>query len=84
MREQTALGKVEKFKKQVDEEIKKGIIKPIAAEQLFINIMALNMFPFVAKPLIKAFVNADDKTYLQLMENRKTEVSNFIINSIKH
>ena len=84
MKENKEFPNLEKFKKQVDEEIKKGIIKPIAAEQLFINIMALNMFPFVAKPLIKAFVNADDKTYLQLMENRKTEVSNFIINSIKH
>ena len=84
MKENKEFPNLEKFKKQIDEEIKKGIIKPIAAEQLFINIMALNMFPFVAKPLIKAFVNADDKTYLQLMENRKTEVSNFIINSIKH
>ncbi|CAH8283224.1 TetR family transcriptional regulator [Mariniflexile fucanivorans] len=84
MKENKEFPNLEKFKKQVNEEIKKGIIKPIAAEQLFINIMALNIFPFVAKPLIKAFINADDETYLQLMENRKTEVSNFIINSIKH
>ncbi|WP_372752605.1 TetR/AcrR family transcriptional regulator [Mariniflexile sp.] len=75
---------LDKFKKQVEEEIKTGVIKPIKAEQLFINIMALNIFPFVAKPLIKAFINAEDATYNQLMENRKTEVSNFIINSIKN
>lgn len=72
------------FKKQVDEEVKKGIIKPISAEQLFINIMALNIFPFVAKPLIMAFTNTDNKDYKQLMEDRKTEVANFIINSIKN
>lgn len=75
---------LEKFKKQVDNDVKNGHIKPIKAEQLFINILALNIFPFVAKPLIMAFTNTDDKTYKQLMENRKTEVSNFIINSIKH
>ena len=73
-----------KFKKQVDEEIKSGIIKPINAEQLFINILALNIFPFVAEPLIKAFTNIEDKAYKRLMEDRKTEVANFIINSIKN
>lgn len=75
---------LEKFKKQVDEEVNKGIIKPISGEQLFINIMALNIFPFIAKPLIMAFANADNKAYMQLMEDRKTEVANFIINSIKN
>ncbi|NRD22623.1 TetR/AcrR family transcriptional regulator [Winogradskyella litoriviva] len=74
---------IEKFKKQVDEEINKGLIKPISAEQLFINIMALNIFPFVAKPLIKAITKSDDKHYKELIEERKTEVANFIINSIK-
>ncbi len=74
---------IEKFKKQVNDEIEKGILKPISAEQLFINIMALNVFPFVAKPLIMALTNTVDEDYKKLMEDRKTEVGNFIINSIK-
>ena len=69
-----------KFKIQVDQDVKKGIIKPISAEQLFINILALNVFPFVAKPLIMAFTNTNNKDYKQLMEDRKTEAANFIIN----
>ncbi|MGP1993843.1 TetR/AcrR family transcriptional regulator [Zobellia laminariae] len=73
-----------KFKEQVDREVEKGSIKPISAEQLFINILALNIFPFVAKPLIMAFSNVDSKAYKQLMEDRKTEVADFIINSIKN
>ncbi len=74
---------IEKFKKEVVAEVEKGILKPIKGEQLFINIMALNVFPFVAIPLIKAFVNIDKKAFKQLMEDRKTEVADFIINSIK-
>lgn len=74
---------IDKFKLQLEGEIQKGIIKPIKAEQLFINIIALNIFPFVAKPLVKAFTNMDDKSFKQIMEERKIEVSNFIINSIK-
>jgi AcrR family transcriptional regulator len=75
---------LEKFKKQVEDEVNKGIIKPISGEQLFINILALNIFPFVAKPLVMAFANVNDTAYKQLMEDRKTEVANFIINSIKN
>ena len=83
MKDNNGFPNIEKFKKQVDDEVTKGLIKPISAEQLFINIMALNIFPFVAKPLIMAITNSDDKHYKQLMEERKTEVANFIINSIK-
>lgn len=83
IKQNKAFPNLDKFKKQVNTEIEKGIIKPIKAEQLFINIMSLNIFPFVAKPLIKAFTDVDDKMYKQLIEDRKTEVADFIINAIK-
>ena len=75
--------KIEKFKNQLNDEIEKGIIKPIKAEQLFVNILALNVFPFIGKPLLKTFLNIDENAYDQLIENRKIEVAEFIINSIK-
>ncbi len=78
-----AFPTLEKFKSLVEEEVEKGILKPIDGEQLFINIISLNIFPFVATPLIKGFLKIDDKGFKQLMEQRKTVVSEFIINSIK-
>ncbi|MFD1613873.1 TetR/AcrR family transcriptional regulator [Gelatiniphilus marinus] len=84
LKENKGFPNLKKFQKQVDDEVNKGIIKPISAEHLFINIIALNIFPFIAKPLIMAFTNSDNQTYKQLMEDRKTEVANFIINSIKN
>ncbi|WP_179319629.1 TetR/AcrR family transcriptional regulator [Winogradskyella helgolandensis] len=84
MKSNPGFPNLEKFSKQVNDEVENGTIKPISAEQLFMNIMALNIFPFVAKPLIMAFTNTDDKAYKQLIEDRKTEVSDFIINSIKN
>lgn len=74
---------IDKFKKQVDKEIESGILIPISGEQLFINILSLNVFPFVGAPLIKAISNSDDTTYKKLLENRKKDVSEFIINAIK-
>lgn len=84
LKDNTGFPSLDTFKKQVKEEVEKGIIKPISAEQLFINIMSLNIFPFVAKPLIMAFTNTDTKAYKQLIEDRKTEVATFIINAIKN
>ena len=74
---------IEKFKKQLQEEIEQGIIAPIKAEQLFINILALNVFPFIGKPLLKTLMDINDGFFDQLIEQRKTEVADFIINSIK-
>lgn len=74
---------LDKFNAQVDLEVKNGILKPTDGKQLFINIISLNIFPFVATPLIKGFLKTDDKGFAQLMEERKTAVSDFIINSIK-
>ncbi len=83
IQQNAAFPTLEKFKNQVNEEVEKDILKPINGEQLFINIISLNIFPFVATPLIKGFLKIDDKGFKQLMEQRKTAVSEFIINSIK-
>lgn len=74
---------LEKFNKQVEEQIANGVIRPIKTEQLFINILALNIFPFIAAPLLKGFLKQDDAHYKQLIEERKTAVADFIINAIK-
>ncbi len=71
------------FKNQVEESAEKGIILPITAEQLFINIMSLTVFPFVGAPLLKGFTKLNDADYKALIETRKTAVADFIINAIK-
>lgn len=83
LKENKSFLNLDAFEIQVQNEVSKGIIKPISSSQLFMNILALNMFPFLAKPILKAITNSDEATFQQLMEARKTEVANFIINAIK-
>jgi len=83
LRSEKNFPSIEKFKLQVNDAINQGIIKPIEAEQLFINIISLNIFPFIGEPLLMALVNVDKESYNKILENRKTEVAEFIINSIK-
>lgn len=78
------LPNIEKFRNQIENAVKDGHIRPIKAEHLFINIIALNIFPFIASPLLKGFLKVDKTTFKELMEERKTEVVDFILNSIKN
>lgn len=71
------------FQAQVEQEVRDGKIRPIKAEQLFIHLLSLNIFPFLASPLLKGFLKIDDKTYKDLMEERKEEVANIIINYLQ-
>ena len=83
LRKEKDFPTLKKFKIQVEEAIDSGIIKPIEPEQLFINIISLNIFPFIAAPLLQGLINVTEKEYRELMERRKTEVADFIINSIR-
>jgi TetR/AcrR family transcriptional regulator len=73
-----ALIKAE-IKKAVDEEI----IRPIDPTQLIMNMLSLCLFPFIARPMFQMVTNISDASFKKMMENRKTEVAEFIIQSIK-
>ena len=83
LRAQPNFPSMGKFTNQVLESIEKGEIREIKAEQLLINILSLNIFPFIGKPLLMALINVDKEKYNQILLARKTEVSSFIIHSIK-
>lgn len=83
LKDNAGFPNLEKFKNQVKKEVENGVLKPIEGEQLFINIISLCVFPFVATPLVKALVGVNDAEFKVLMEVRKTELANFIIDAIK-
>lgn len=74
---------IDTFRIQVAEAIQQGRIRPIEAEQLLINIISLNLFPFIGEPLLMALINTDKATYKKILQDRKTQTANFIINAIK-
>ncbi|MDX1364117.1 MAG: TetR/AcrR family transcriptional regulator [Arenibacter latericius] len=83
LRKNAAFPSLEKFENQVAYEVEQGIIKPIDGKQLFIHILSLNVFPFVASPLLKGLLHIEDNGFKELMEKRKIAVAEFIIASIK-
>ena len=74
---------METFQKQIAAEIQKGTIKSISAVQLLINIQSLSIFPFVAKPMLQKVSQKTEKDYQEMIQVRKKELADFIINAIK-
>ncbi len=72
------------FQRQINNEVKKRMIKKITAQQLLINIQSLSVFPIMAKPMIKKVMQLTEKQYQQMIQLRKKEVAAFIINAIKN
>jgi AcrR family transcriptional regulator len=74
---------LESFEQQVKQEVKAGIIKMIEGRQLLMNIMSLCIYPFVAQPIIRTMMQLDRESFNQMMEARKKEVYEFIMNALK-
>ncbi|NJK98093.1 MAG: TetR/AcrR family transcriptional regulator [Bacteroidales bacterium] len=72
-----------KFSETIKKEVNDGNIIPIEPEQLIVNIIALCIFPVVARPIIQGVIfDNDKKRYADFLESRKVAVTKFIINSI--
>jgi TetR/AcrR family transcriptional regulator len=73
-----------KMSKMIHQEIEKGTIRPIAPEQLIVNMISLCIFPFAARPILQGIFFKNDKVkYQEFLLNRKKEVTSFVIHSIK-
>lgn len=59
--------------RSLQEEIKKGTIRPVKAEDLMVSAISLNIFVFVANPLIQLFVEEKVKNIINIWnaENKK-------------
>jgi len=72
-----------KFYAQIENEIELGLIRDINPKQLMINIFALSVFPHVASPLMKDFINAGNDEFEMIKKKGTSQVADFIINSIQ-
>jgi AcrR family transcriptional regulator len=72
------------FMAQVTREIEAGNIKNCDPRQLIVNLLSMCIFPFVAKPILKAvlFQNREED-YQRFIQDRKSEVTRFILAAIR-
>ena len=69
---------------QIQLEAQAGRIREdVTPFNFFLNMLSICAFPFVARPLLQQLIQIDDQTYMQLMQKRKKEVTDFIIHAIQ-
>ena len=71
------------FSDQLEKEYEKGTIRQISALSLLLNIISLCVFPAIIKPMVYQVTDCDSSVFDLVIEDRKTEVADFIIKAIK-
>jgi TetR/AcrR family transcriptional regulator len=73
----------ERFIKELYDAIEAKQIIPIEPRALILNILSLCIFPIVAKPIIETVFNLNEEEYSNMIEARKKQIAQFVINAIK-
>jgi TetR/AcrR family transcriptional regulator len=71
-----------KLQEQLDIEATHGLIRNIRAEHLMVNIIAMCIFPFVARPVIQSVFAMGNEDYNAYLEARETEIIDFVLKSL--
>jgi len=70
------------LQEQIDQEAEQGLIRVVKAEHLIVNIVALCIFPFIARTIVQNMFGKDDEEYKQYLEERETEIIGVVLKSI--
>ena len=71
------------LQKQIEDEASRGMIRMVKAEHLVVNIIALCIFPFVARPIGQNIFEMNNEEYQIYLSARETEIIDFVLKSIQ-
>jgi TetR/AcrR family transcriptional regulator len=64
-------------------EVRAGRMRAVSPRLLFVNVMALVAFPFVARPVLTTVMGVDDAGFDALLDERRRELPGFILNALR-
>src|SRR5262245_11829370 len=68
---------------QINARVKAGRMHPIAPEQFAINLLALCVFPFAARPMVMALAGLDQAGFNHFIERRRRELAPFFLRAMR-
>ena len=77
---QALVGKLEA---QLREAAAAGAIRRISAEQFIVNLVALSVFPFAARPALTAGLGMDDAAFERFLDERRAGLPTFILSALR-
>jgi len=74
---------MQSFIGQMTEEMQQGKIRSVPPLHLFLNILGMTVFPFVAKPVFCTLFDYSDEAFEQLMQEREQVILDFMKNALR-
>jgi TetR/AcrR family transcriptional regulator len=69
--------------KQIEARVRERTMHPISPDQFAVNLLALCVFPFAARPLFMALFGIDQKGFEQFIERRRHELAPFFLRALR-
>lgn len=79
----TARPAFEKLEEQLAAEARAGRMRSISAAQFFVNLLSLCVFPFAARPMLRAVFGLEDDEFAKFIEQRRKELPLYIRSAIQ-
>jgi AcrR family transcriptional regulator len=77
------IGKrVQPFLDQIKEEREKGNTVNLPAEQIFVNIMAMLVFPFLGRPVLQVVFDMDEEAFSNFIAVREAFIPDYLVNMV--
>jgi TetR/AcrR family transcriptional regulator len=68
---------------QINARVRAGRMHPISPEQFAINLLALCVFPFAARPMVMALAGLDETGFSKFIERRRRELAPFFLRALR-
>jgi hypothetical protein len=68
---------------QITEEVAAGRMRPIAAEQFLVNLIALCVFPFAARPMVEVLLGHDASGFAAFIAERRASLPAFFLAGLR-
>lgn len=74
--------RVQPFLDQIKEEREKGNTVNLPPEQIFVNIMAILVFPFLGRPVLQVIFDMDEEKFSQFIAVREAFIPDYLVSMV--
>lgn len=69
--------------RQISARVEQGRMRPITPDQFFVNLIALCVFPFAARPMLMTLIGTDDAGFAQFIAQRRRDLPQFFLAGLR-
>jgi AcrR family transcriptional regulator len=71
------------LRRQIDERVAAGAMRPMSAEAFMVNLVSLCIFPFAARPMLQAMLGLDEPGFDRFIERRRSDLATFFLGALR-